>query len=133
MTQYGSHPSRRRIEDPSDRVWLWFVFHGPHGERFAWPRERGCRSDLDLLREFISEREASSPGFCASARAVALKAITLPDTVMIRTAVQVLCVVGTDEDLKLVEPLFEDGCEAIRVDATCCLFERGVKRPADAD
>jgi hypothetical protein len=51
---------------------------------------------------------------------------------MIRTAIQVLCVVGTDDDLKLVAPLMEDSREGIRVDARCCLFERGVKRPADA-
>jgi hypothetical protein len=107
------------------------VFNGPHGETFSWSREHGHR-DLDLLREFIHAREASSPGFLASARAVALKAITLPDTVMIRTAIQVLCVVGTDDDLKLVAPLMEDSREGIRVDARCCLFERGVKRPADA-
>jgi hypothetical protein len=84
------------------------------------------------LREFINEREAASPGFSESARAVALKALRLPDTVMIRTAIQVLCVVGTGEDLELVGPLVKDSCEAVRVDATCCLFERGVKRPADA-
>ena len=132
MTQYGSHPSRRWIEDPSDPVWFWFVFNGPHGETFSWLRARGSRGGLDLLRESISEREASSPGFLESARAVALKAIKLPDTVMIRTAIQVPCVVGTDEDLELVWPLLKDSREAIRVDAKCCLFERGIKRPADA-
>jgi hypothetical protein len=84
------------------------------------------------LREFIHAREASSPGFLESARVVALEAITLRYTAMIRTAIQVLCIVGTDDDLELVTPLLEDSREAIRVDARCCLFERGVKRPADA-
>jgi hypothetical protein len=83
---------RRWIEDPRDPVWSWFVFRGPHGETFSWGRKHGHR-DVDLLRQFIHDREASSPGFLASARAVGLKAITLPDTVMIRirTAIQVFC------------------------------------------
>jgi hypothetical protein len=122
MTQYGSHPSRRWIEDPSDPVWFWFVFNGPHGERFSWDRYH-----IDLLRKFIEEHEASSPGFTDSARAVAVKASKLPDAVMIRTAIQVLCVVGTDEDIEALRPLLNDAAEEIRVDARCCFFERGIR------
>jgi hypothetical protein len=133
VTQYGSHPSRRWIEDPGDPVWFWFVFNGPHGERFSWHRDasRGSNS-LELLRDFIAEREASSPGFFDSARAVALKAIQLPDVVMIRTAIQVLCVVGTDDDMEIIQPLLEHTVQEIKVDAQCCLFERRVRRASDA-
>ena len=123
MTQYGTHPSRRWIEDPSDPVWFWFVFNGPHGERFSWDRDT-----VDLLRDFIQERETSAPGFADSARAVALKAIKLADDVMIRTAVQVLCIVGTEEDLEVIKPLLEHPDEEIRKDARCCLFERGIRK-----
>ncbi len=130
MTQYGAHPSRRWIEDPGDPVWFWFVFNGPHGERFSWHRDipRGA-SDLELLRDFIGERQASSSGFFDSVRAVALKAIRLPDVLMIRTAIQVLCVVGTDEDLEIIRPFLKHAVEEIKADARCCLFERGVRRP----
>src|SRR5438046_9696159 len=126
MTQYGSHPSRQWIEDPSDPLWFWFVFNGPHGETFSWPRGPDGQSELDPLREFIDGREATSPGFSESARAVAQRAITLPDPALIRKAIQVLCAVGTDEDLARVQSLLSDEREAIRVDARCCLFERGV-------
>jgi hypothetical protein len=85
-----------------DPVWFWFVSNGPHGERFSWDRYT-----IDLLREFIEEREASSPGFTDSARAVALKAIKLPDVVMIRTAIQILSVIGTDEDLEAIKTTLE--------------------------
>jgi hypothetical protein len=128
MAQYGSHPSRRWIEDPGDPVWFWFVFNGPHGERFSWHRDITGRSSLDVLRDFIEEREASSSGFTDSARSVALKAIKLPDVVMIRTAIQVLCVVGTNEDLKVVKPLLKHTIDEIKVDAQCCLFERGIHK-----
>jgi hypothetical protein len=133
MTSYGTHPSRRWIEDPGDPVWFWFVFNGPHGESFSWHREtpRSGRS-LDLLREILDEREALQPGFCESARVVALKALNLPDVVMIRTAIQVLCAVGTDEDLGCIKTLLEHEVETIRVDARCCLFERGIRKTSDA-
>ena len=68
-----------------------------------------------------------SPGFSASARGVALRAITFPDDVMIRTAIQVLCVVGEDGDLEVIRPFLEDATEDVRVDARCCLFERGIR------
>ena len=130
MSYYGTHPSRRWIEDPGNPVWFWFVFNGPHGERFSWHREtsRGG-SSVDVLRGFIEEREASSPGFTDSARSVALKALQLPDVVMIRTAIQVLCVVGTDEDLQVVRPLLHHAIDDVKVDARCCLFERGIHKP----
>jgi hypothetical protein len=123
MSQYGTHPSRRWIEDPGDPVWFWFVFNGPHGERFEWQR------DVPTLRRFIEERDASSPGFTDSARSVALKAIQLPDVGMIRTALQVLCVVGTDEDLEVVRPLLQHAVDEVKVDARCCLFERRIRKP----
>src|SRR4029434_5357377 len=106
MTEYGTHPSRRWIEVPGDPVWFWFVFNGPHGESFSWHRRaHSMGGSLELLREFIKEREASSPGFFDSARAVALKAIKLPDELMIRTAIQVLCVVGNRENLGVIKPV----------------------------
>jgi hypothetical protein len=123
MTQYGSHPSRRWIEDPSDPVWFWFVFNGPHGERFSWDRHT-----IDLLRDSMNEREVSSPGFIDSARTVALKAMKLPNAAMIRTAIQVLCVAGTVEDLELIKSLLKHPTEEVRVDARCCLFERGIHK-----
>jgi hypothetical protein len=74
----------------------------------------------------------SSPGFLDSARAVALKAIKLPDAVMIRKAIQVLCVVGTDDDMEIIQSLLKHMAPEIRVDAQCCLFERRVRKTSDA-
>jgi hypothetical protein len=129
MTSYGPHPSRRWIEDPSDPIWFWFVFNGPHGESFSWHRDTPrSGGSLDLLRKILDEREALQPGFCESARGVALRALNLPDVVMIRTAIQVLCVVGTDDELGGIVTLLNHELETIRVDARCCLFERGIRK-----
>jgi hypothetical protein len=51
---------------------------------------------------------------------------------MIRTAIQVLCVVGTDEDMEVIKPLLKHTTDEIKVDAQCCLFERGFRKTSDA-
>lgn len=65
----------------------------------------------------------SAPGFIESARAVALKAIDVPDDAMIRTAVQVLCIVGTEQDLEIVKAPVQHPHEEGRKDD-----ERGATR-----
>jgi HEAT repeat protein len=116
------------IPEPGDPVWQWFVFNGPHGQKFEWHRSHPrCSRDLDLLRQFIEERSAQIPDFTERARVVALHALALEDDVMVRTAIQVLCVVGTPEDLDLIVPLLRHRSRAVRSDAQACLFERGVR------
>jgi hypothetical protein len=127
VSDYGPHPSRHLIPEPGDPVWQWFVFNGPHGQKFEWHRShpRSPR-DLDLLREFIAERSTQIPDFTERARGVALRALTMRDAVMVRTAIQVLCVVGTAADMDLVVPLLKHRNALIQSDARACLFERGV-------
>jgi hypothetical protein len=59
-------------------------------------------------------------------------AIKLPDEVMIRTAIQVLCVVEADQDMEVIKPLLKHTTDQIKVDAQCCLFERGFRKTSDA-
>jgi hypothetical protein len=128
MAGYGPHPSRRWIEDPSDPAWTWFVFNGPHGARFEWHRGlRRIGSNLDLLRDSLRDLESERPGFTEAARNIALKAIRLPDVVMVQKGIQVLCVVGTDMDLESIKPFLKSRVERVRVDACSCLFERGIR------
>jgi hypothetical protein len=128
VTNYGPHPPRRLIPEPGDPVWQWFVFNGPHGQKFEWhrsvPRVPG---DLDLLRKFIAERDGQIAGFAERARQVALTALEIEDGVMVRTAIQVLCVVGATSDLDQIVPFLKHRSALVRADAQACLFERGVR------
>jgi hypothetical protein len=83
--------------------------------------------DLDLLRQFISERAAGDSEFRARARRVALRALELNDPVLIRTGIQVLAVVGQDDDLSRIQALLRHSDSNVAKDARCCLFERGLK------
>jgi hypothetical protein len=128
MAEYGPHPSRRWIEDPSDPAWSWFVFKGPHGANFDWHRSRQrTGGSLDLLRKSLRDLEAERPGFTDAAREIALKAIKLPDIVMVQKGIQVLCVVGTDADLDSIKALLKSRVEQVRTDTRACLFERGIR------
>ncbi len=128
LFMYGSHPSIRLAVDPSDPVWHWFLFNGPHGEGFTWHNAlpftpRGIES----LAKFIDERTQVDAAFPEKARAVALQALDMEDAVMQRTAIQVLCVVGSEEDMERVQRLLEHPDEDVIKDARTCLFERGFK------
>ena len=128
MAFYGSHPRLRDVPDPTDPVWQWFVLNGPHGERFSWHREvPKARRDVELLAALIEEREGANPGFAARARSVALEALELSDLILVRTGIQVLAVVGTDEDLEGIKQFVRHPNPAVAIDARCCLFERGIK------
>jgi len=80
-----------------------------------------------LLRASLRDLDAEHPGFADAAREIALKAITLPEAVMVQKGIQVLCVLGADADLELIKPLLRSHVEQVRSDARSCLFERGVK------
>jgi hypothetical protein len=127
MALYGTHPPLALAEDPSDPVWHWFICNGPHGERFMWEKPSYAESDLYYLKKFIDERAESTNGFCEQARTVALKSLAIDNHVMIRTAIQVLCVTGNDEDLQMVLEFVNHEDKLVRNDAKSCLFERGIK------
>ncbi len=127
MTHYGKHPPLRDAPHPDDPVWQWFVLNGPHGEAFRWAKDTPARRDLELLREFIQQNETSSPGFENRAHAVAREALTLENPVLVRTGIQVLTVIGDEDDLAVIETLLRHPDPRVARDAGAALFERGVK------
>lgn len=125
MAYYGSHPSINNADDPSDPVWRWFILNGPHGEKFRWDREiPGFKKSLELLVEFIEERSTSIPDFKDRARLIALRAITMEDPTCVRKGIQVLTILGTDEDIEMIRNFLSHLDEDVKKDAKCCLFER---------
>jgi hypothetical protein len=128
MAMYGEHPPLKLAKDPSDPVWHWFICNGPHGERFSWAREIAVApDDLLLLKEFIDEKISFDPEFEAKARTVALQSLDISNVAMVRKAIQVLCIIGTDKDMELIKELVLADDEEIVKDAKCCLFERRIK------
>ena len=127
MALYGAHPPLKLAEDPTDPVWSWFILNGPHGERFQWERYGELPRDIEYLRKFIDERAVSDPMFPQKARLVALKALESNHPVLVRTSIQVLTVLGTEEDMENIKAFLEAEDEEIAKDARCSLFERGIK------
>lgn len=129
MSWYGEHPRLWRSTEPIDAaVWHWFVCSGPHGAEFRWHRDSASHiRDVELLREFILECEASNPGFSEKARFTAIEALDSEDAVLVATGIQVLTVVGTDDDIRLIQAAAHHRNEDVRKHARCALYERGVK------
>jgi hypothetical protein len=128
MTLYGKHESLKNADDPADLVWRWFILNGPHGERFQWVKYSSATPrDIDVLEEFIEERTKNDPDFKKKARNIALLCLKRHNTVLIRTAIQVLTVLGTDEEMGLVKSFLDYDDTGVQNDAKCALFERGIK------
>ena len=127
MALYGTHPSMKLAEDPTDPVWRWFILNGPHGDRFRWERFGDLPRDIEYLQLFIDERKMSNVDFPARARQVSLKALQSDNAIFVRTAIQVLTVIGTDEDMKIIgDFIYSENADIVK-DAKCSLFERGFK------
>ena len=128
MTSYGKHPSLRKAPDPADPVWNWFILNGPHGESFVWHKENALApKDLDILSDFIERNSETNPNFRSRAREVSLDALGMEDPVLIRTGIQVLTVVGTDEDMSLIRSFLNHANRAVARDARSALFERRIR------
>ena len=119
-------PSHHRLFGSSFEA-SWFVNNGPHGPSFSWHREVPGYSALDHLRTVIADQTEASPEFPTRVRAIALSALTLGDASLMRRAVQVLCVVGTDADIEALGQYSRHPDEALRKDLRSCFFVRRLK------
>jgi hypothetical protein len=128
MVWYGKHPSLSVVNDSNNPVWHWFLCNGPHGEQFKWHKSSVAPRDIDSLREFIAEITEEDSDFPSKARDVALKALENDDAIVIRTGIQVLAILGTDDDLIIIKNFLTHSDENVVKDARCCLFERGFKQ-----
>lgn len=127
MAFYGNHPSIKLAEDPTDPIWRWFILNGPHGERFQWVKFGDLPRDIEFLSDFIDERAISDSSFPEKARLVALKELKSNNDILVRTAIQVLTVLGTDDDMQIIKDYVNSENIDIANDAKCSLFERGIK------
>ena len=127
MALYGNHASLNLADDPADPAWRWFILNGPHGERFKWVRYGNLPSDIEYLTKFIEEYAEDIPNFKNKIREIALTTLQRENVILIRTAIQVLSVVGNDDDMSFVQAFTDHDDRDIQNDAKCSLFERGFR------
>src|SRR6267142_7057756 len=111
-------------------VWPWLMTRGPHGLLFEWGQNPGGPRDfrcLELLRTSIHEQTAADESFPSEVRSAALELLATDDSEFIRRGLQVLSVVGNEEDDEFIRSFLEHPDTNVRKDARASLFERGVK------
>jgi hypothetical protein len=110
-----------------DPVWHWFLHSGHLRDNFKWhktlPWDWALR-DIDVLRNEIGEQTEADVDFPAKVRIVALEAVQSEDPLIIRMAIQALCVVGSEDDLLVVRDLVGHSDPDVATEARTCLFER---------
>lgn len=127
MALYGKHVSLKLADDPADSAWRWFILNGPHGERFKWVQYNSLPKDIEYLTKFIEQYSENIPDFKNKIRQIALLTLDRENIILIRTAIQVLTVVGNDDDMNLIQSFVIHNDSDIQKDAKCALFERGIK------
>jgi hypothetical protein len=127
MALYGRHESLKLADNPSDPAWRWFILNGPHGERFQWKRYGELSRDIETLEKFIDERSTDDVEFKNKIRDISLSSLSKDNDILIRTAIQVLTIVGDEDDMQIVGNFVNDENTDIKNDAKCALFERGLK------
>ena len=124
MTLKESHWRVLAADDPE---WIWFLRNGPHGSSFNWGQDLPGYNALKHLREIVSERNTVDPQFSIKARKIALEALQSEDINLVRRAIQVLCVVGSDDEVRLLHSFTSHADQAVAKDAKSCLYERRVR------
>lgn len=128
MSHYGKHPSLKRETEPVDTAtWHWFICNGPHGELFEWQTNFVGESDSVYLRKFINQKLEANPEFNNYARIIALEALSNVDPVIVCKGIQVLSILGSDNDLLNLKSLLKSDNELIVKNTKSCLFERRIK------
>lgn len=112
--------------DPSDILWEWFLFRGPHGSYFTWGQTRQNPPGyvgLEHLKSVVAELEQRDPGFSIHVRNIATAGITSIDSDIVRRGIQIIAVVGEPADVKAINDLRVHADPSVAADAKACLFE----------
>jgi len=111
--------------DPTQRGWEWFVLNGPHGDRFTWAQTKNEPPGyvgVEHLERIVAERHDADPTFRARAREVVRMALASTDIGLLRRAIQVAAVIGSEEELHRIQSLTAHENQTIAADARASGF-----------
>ena len=80
-----------------------------------------------MLEKFIGERSADDFEFRKKIRDISVSSLAKNNSVLIRTAIRALTVVGDEKDMQVVQHFVDNEDLDIKNGAKCALFECGIK------
>jgi formylglycine-generating enzyme required for sulfatase activity len=111
--------------DPTQPEWEWLALKGPQGDAFTWGQtktEPAGYVGVEHLEQIVADRKEADPDFLRKALVVVRKALRSNDVSLLRRAVQVSAVVGTDEELRVIQTLRGHQDEKVANDAKAAAF-----------
>lgn len=111
--------------DLSDPVWLWFLKRGPHGPDFTWGQTRRNPPGyvgVEHLQVIVDENAKSDVSFTKKAQSIVALALTSKEPQIVRRAIQVAAVLGSQAELEAVSRLTKSENEVVAADAKACVF-----------
>jgi hypothetical protein len=111
--------------DPTQRGWEWLVLNGPHGDGFTWTQTKNQPPryvGVEHLEQIVAERHDADPTFRTRAREIVRMALTSTDMDLLRRAIQVAAVIGSEEELHRIQGLAAHENQAVAADARASGF-----------
>jgi len=111
--------------DPTDLVWEWLLKRGPHGSDFTWGqarREPAGYVGVVHLQEIVEEQSDLDPTFLNRAKAAVGLALRSENPKILRRAIQVASVLGSEEEIKVISSIVKHGDVSVAADARACTF-----------
>jgi len=112
--------------DPTDQVWEWLLFRGPHGNSFTWSQTRNQPPGyvgLEHLSRVVAERSENDADFEKEVLMAARASLSSNFPDIVRRGIQVIAVIGDEADFSKIKTLTTDETESIQADAKACSFE----------
>ena len=119
--------------DPADPSWEWLALRGPHGAGFTWAQTKNEPPGyvgVEHLERIVAEKQEADPTFVPTASAVVEKALKSTDIDLLRRAIQVGAVVGSEAELRRIQELTQHEDPEVAADAKAGAFHlnRRLKR-----
>ena len=119
--------------DPTESAWEWLALRGPHGDDFTWAQTKNQPPGyvgVEHLERIVAERQDGEASFRPRARDLVRMALSSTDIGLLRRAIQVAAVVGTEEELLRIVSLTSHENAAVVADAKAGAFylKRRLKR-----
>ena len=125
MNKAYSAEIQRLGGDYADTVWYWFLCNGPHGRDFTWSQTRQKPAGyvgIEHLQRVVAERAEIDSSFVSRAIAVVQSALSSHEPDILRNAIQVAAVVGSEDEMKRIAALTQHENDLVAADARASLF-----------
>lgn len=112
--------------DPTKPEWVWLVSRGPHGDSFTWgPSRNGPPGYIgyEHLCEILDQYRHDDPDFIEKLSKAVRMGLTSDLISLVRRSIQVISILGSADDIKVIQRFVNHPVADVSSDAKACVFQ----------